>query len=379
MRVLLISFEFPPGQGGTGTYAYHMAKALTAMNVQVTALVHTGGAGAERIRTFDDASGLNIVRFRRPRAKLLKVWHRTLKSWQVVRSREFDLVFIPFPNAAILGWLFHRLYGVPYVVVGHGSEFLGANPLRTWALRLAYRHAAAGVVNSRFTLGLLRAFGVDRPDIRVIPLGADDAVYDHRRPAPVEAPGPEGLEGRKVVVSVSSLRKLKGHHVAVEAVDRLRREIPELLYLIVGRGAQEEELRRMIREKGLEHHVRLEGHQEWARLRAYYNCCDVFLLNSSFESFGIVLLEAALMGKPVVATAVGGIPEVVEDGRSGILVPPDDPDRTAAALKTLLCDPDLAAAMGHYAYTRAKENFTWSHTARLTREALEWAAGGAGG
>ena len=375
MRVLVITFEFPPGQGGTGTYAFHICRELARLGHKVAVLAHSSTVPLERALAFDRGLEFSVERFRTGNSKVAKIWGRTAASWRRLRRNPFDVVFTPFPNAAILGWTFRRLHGVPYVAAGHGSEFLNRNPVRRWSYRLAYGGADAVVVNSRFTRGLMEQAGILNPRTWVVPLGADGSHYD---PSAVPADGKQnrGWQGRKVLLTVGGLRPVKGHRTVLEAVRELRRDIPEILYVMVGEGRERGVLERAATELGLEEHVRFEGPAEWERLREYYAACDVFVLNSEFESFGLVLVEAALMGKPAVASRVGGIPDVVEEDRSGLLVPPGDPRATAQALKSLLTDPGRAAAMGAYARTRALETFTWERTARRTEEVLRRAAEG---
>jgi len=122
-------------------------------------------------------------------------------------------------------------------------------------------------------------------------------------------------------------------------------------FVAVGQGPLEAEVRARHAELGLGDRVLLTGHREDAvRLMAG---CDAFVLASYYEGLPVALMEALALGLPIVATSVGGVPEMVTDGREALLVPPRDPDALAAALTTIVCDPVRRAAMASAASERA--------------------------
>jgi len=125
--------------------------------------------------------------------------------------------------------------------------------------------------------------------------------------------------------------------------------------MIGGTGPLEEELRRKIRELKLEPYVRMAGFIE--DVPSFLSELDVFVLPSDSEGIGLAIMEAMATGLPVVATAVGGVPEVVSDGQTGILVPPRQPKLLAQAIVRLLVDPDLARAMGAAGRNRVEALF----------------------
>jgi glycosyltransferase involved in cell wall biosynthesis len=133
-----------------------------------------------------------------------------------------------------------------------------------------------------------------------------------------------------VFLNVGRYTPQKSQHTLIEAMTQVVRELPDARLLVVGWGELECDLRKAVRRRGLGEHVNVTGRV--ASIHPCYKLADVFALSSVRESFGIVLLEAMAAGLPVVATDVQGIPEVVEDGTTGSLVPPDDPDQLADAM-----------------------------------------------
>jgi glycosyltransferase involved in cell wall biosynthesis len=156
-----------------------------------------------------------------------------------------------------------------------------------------------------------------------------------------------------LVGTVGSLTPKKDHETFLRAAAALRREHPDVRVVVVGQGPLEGRLRRLIRDLGMEHNVILAGYRDDAlRVTA---ALDVFVLSSRFEGLPISVLEAMALGRPVVATQVGGIAEVVRPGRDGLLVPPGDAGAIAQAVADILQDSDLRLRMGEQARKRASD------------------------
>jgi glycosyltransferase involved in cell wall biosynthesis len=158
-------------------------------------------------------------------------------------------------------------------------------------------------------------------------------------------------EDALVVGVVANLRALKGHRYLLQAAVRIRAEVPGVRFLLVGHGPAEQELRRLTSDLGLDETVVFAGYREDAPRMT--SACDVFVLPSLYEGLSIALLEAMALGKPAVATRVGGLPEVIGSGQGGLLVPPGDDRALADALLTLLGDPALRRQLGEVARRRS--------------------------
>ncbi len=157
------------------------------------------------------------------------------------------------------------------------------------------------------------------------------------------------------VVLLAALRQGKGHDVAIAAWPEVLKSVPDANLSFVGAGAEETNLRTAIAEVGLAGSVALTGFR--ADIGVVLDECDLVVLPSSFEAYPTVLLEAAAAGRAVVASAVGGIPEIVEHGGTGLLVPPGDPSELAAAIVRLLTRSDDRTAMATSARERAEARF----------------------
>ena len=215
---------------------------------------------------------------------------------------------------------------------------------------------------------LVRLYDADPYRLEVVPLGVDHAFF---------APGNRGQarralglpEDAPMVLSVGRIQPLKGLGVAVAAIAELAPKVPGAHYVIVGgpSGPDGEgelvRLRRQVDSLGLHDRVTFVPATAHELLSTFYRAADVFVVTSRTESFGLVALEAAACGTPVVASAVGGLTTLVEDGRTGYLIDDRDPGLYAERMIRILTDPALASAMSRRAALRAR-SYTWSVAAR---------------
>jgi glycosyltransferase involved in cell wall biosynthesis len=207
---------------------------------------------------------------------------------------------------------------------------------------------------SRAVADVLVRDGLDKARLRVVYEGVPD-----RAPAPGGAEALRALgipAGAPVVGNVAALTAHKDQATLLEAVPRVRAAVPGVRFLIAGRGELEQELRARARALDVETAVVFAGFRE--DLDRLIPVLDVFCLSSRMEGLGTSLLDAMCYGRAVVATAAGGIPEAVEDGVTGRIVPPGDPLGLAAGLVEVLRDAGRRAAMGAAGRRRFLERFT---------------------
>lgn len=186
-------------------------------------------------------------------------------------------------------------------------------------------------------------------DLTRVPTSLSGAEFRHRYGIPLTAP---------VLGTVANLFPRKGYDVMCRALSVLRRRRPEIHYLIVGTGDRgyEQMLRELVRSLGLEGQVHFTGFQEpvYPALAAM----DVYVHPATMEGFGIALVEAMAMAKPVVATTTGGIPDIVVHGETGLLVAPGDSEALASAVGVLLDDAGRWTALGQAGRKRVERLFT---------------------
>jgi glycosyltransferase involved in cell wall biosynthesis len=253
----------------------------------------------------------------------------------VVHSHEFTM--------AVYGSLAARWLGIPHVITMHGNERVLSAWRRRAALRLAARMSRALIAVSQHTrVAMLSALGLPEAAIQVIPNGVP------RRPGDREGTRRKlGFEDDEVMVlSVGNLRPRKGHAVLVEAFGWLRREgcaAPWQL-VIAGDGPEREPLARLAQKLEIADRVHLLGHRD--DIPDLQAATDVYAMPSFAEGMPLAMLEAMIVSKPVVASQVGGLPEMVRDQESGLLVPAGDAGALAIALRSLIEDPEKRARIG---------------------------------
>lgn len=178
-----------------------------------------------------------------------------------------------------------------------------------------------------------------------------------------------GLEGKRVIGTAGAIVdfKGKGQIYLIEAAAKLRKDYPDLRYLIVGAGAGMEKQKEYAERLGVEDIVCFTGYQE--QVHKYILAMDIFcLLSWDTEGVGNVLIEAQALGKPVIGTDIGGIPETFIDGKSGILIKPSSADETAAAIRSLLDDPAKAAEFAKAGREFVRSRFTIENMVKATAD-----------
>jgi alpha-maltose-1-phosphate synthase len=368
LRVAMLTREYPPEiYGGAGVHVDYLSRELDRL---VDLTVHCQGSdrpGAVAHQPWDRLAGANPA---------LRTISADLSMTAAVAGA--DLVHSHTWYANLAGHLATLLYGVPHVVTTHSLEPLrpwkaeqlgGGYALSSWCERVAIESAAAVVaVSDAMRADLLATYpDVPAERVRVIRNGIDPSEY-----AP--DPGTDVLERygvdprRPAVVFVGRITRQKGLPVLLRAAARL--DPATQLVLCAGQPDTDglaAEVTGLV--TGLQ--AARSGVIWLARLpnRAVIQLlthATVFACPSLYEPLGIVNLEAMACGTAVVASRVGGIPEVVVDGDTGLLVPPGDPAALADALNVLVHDPDLAVAMGSRGRKRALADFGWAAIAAQT-------------
>jgi glycosyltransferase involved in cell wall biosynthesis len=205
-----------------------------------------------------------------------------------------------------------------------------------------------------------RAYRVPLSRIGVMYAGVDYSFLGHRAAYSKSREGPLTLLfcGR-----LNGPREQKGIDVLLKSLPSAVQDHDVVLH-IIGTGPRLEQYRTLAEKLNVARHVRFLGFVEHDEMPQHYAQADLFVLPSRRESFGLVLAEAMACGLPVVATTAGAIPEVVEDGVTGVLVPPDEPEALAEAINSLLSDRETRAAMGMKGRERVEKHFTWDKVAQ---------------
>lgn len=371
--VLLISELYPPAVGGSAVLFGNIYPRMSHTSLTVLTDDRLG-------HDEDVVEGVRIVR-RRLRTPWWGVGDprglaRHMRSAYTIRRvagamRPAPVVhcgrILPEGLAARLA----KLGGGPrFVCWAHGEDlaFMSTSRDLTATMGHVVNQAERVIANSENTKAFLTGAGIAPGKIAVVHPGVDCARFRPDVDGSVVR-SQHGLGSDVVVLSVGRLQARKGHDVALQAVAALRAGVPSLKYVIVGDGEERPRLERLAATLGVSDSVVFAGEVADEALPRYFAACDVFLLanrveQGDFEGFGIVFLEAAATGKPVIGGASGGVTEAVEDGASGLLVDASSVEAVTTALAALVRSPDMRHAYGEAGRRRAVERFSWESAAR---------------
>jgi glycosyltransferase involved in cell wall biosynthesis len=327
------------------------ARGMAARGHDVTVGCRAGGPLEARAR----AEGLPVqpVPFRGD------LWPPAILSLaRALRRHPPSVLLLHDPHAVSAGLLAARLAGKVPVVAVRRVDF----PLRGAVSRWKYSAAERVIVVSRAIGSIVEAGGLPPERVRLVYEGVSEP-----RPRPGGNEILEGLgvpPGAPVVGNVAALAGHKDHTTLIEAMARLRPKAPEARLVIAGEGELRGSLEALVRERQLGDRVIFAGFRR--DLDQLLPAFSVFCLSSHLEGLGTSVLDAMAYGLPVVATAAGGIPEAVQDGVTGRVVPPRDPAALADALAEVLDDESRRQALASAGRRRYEERFTDDHMVEET-------------
>ena len=373
-RILIPAYDFKPLLGGVANYVHELA-----MQFSRRARVHVVSRKLPGMEEFDRDLPYAITRIRVPYSAALAtpLFARTLR--EAIRREPPDAILCPMwlPDGAACRW---ALGGrpIPYFVSAHGTEVFKdfatlRNSVRTVLARglkrRVFREADKIFPVSAFTgRAVLEETGADESRLVVVHNGVNPAIFKRTAVSPAEAVRYRP-HGERLLLTVTRLYPYKGVDRMLEALPAIAQAVPNVKYLVVGEGPDLPRLQRLTARLGLLDRVCFLGRRTVAEIVSLYNLADLFVLLTreeppDVEGFGLVFLEAAACGLPSVGGRSGGIPEAVEEGRTGWLVDPRDPRAIAATIIDLLGFPERLRRASEHCLQSAPAR-TWERVAEL--------------
>jgi glycosyltransferase involved in cell wall biosynthesis len=374
MRILQLCIRFPPGPGGAENHVYSISRELIKRGHDV------------QVFTSDLYTEVPFVRIKDPDKSFHGIPVRRFKSYSL--KGEMHYVFIPSMLRALMkekpdlihthsygyfqtnvGAITKLVKRLPFVITPHFHPHWSMwGGMKRKKLRRVYDRAfgrpvlnAADMIIgvSGHEMELMKETGFDKSNIRIIPNGIDFQMFE---------PIPEGgvfknkfgISG-EMILYTGRLASNKGLMHLINAVPKVISRFSNATFVFIGEDeGQREFLEDRAKKLGVEKKVIFTGHITDEKLfRSAYSACDVFVLPSEYEAFGIVLLEAMACEKPCVATDVGGVPEVIVDDKTGLLVKYGSSNELSDAIIELLKDENKRKSMGRRGRERVKAKFTW--------------------
>ena len=354
-RVTVATGLFPPDIGGPATYSKILADELQAQGVGVK-IAYFGAVrhlpriirhGAYFVRTLFMAYGSDVIFAQDPvsvglpslgvarssRKKfVLKVvgdyaWEQYVNQESGIRNQEYDTIET-FQN----------------------KRYNFFTEVRRAVQKFVAQSADRVIVPSRYLAGIVAGWGIAPEKIEVI---YNACEIPRALPAREDARASLGLSGT-VIISAGRLVPWKGFSVLIDAVADMKEEIPDVSLVIAGSGPEENNIRQKIAARGIAPRVRLAGAISREMLLSYFAAGDVFVLNSGYEGLSHTLLEAVAVGLPVIASRIGGNPEVIGDDARGTLIEYNNLEQLKAAIRKTVAKTPMAAPIHDWPYTKER-------------------------
>jgi glycogen synthase len=387
MKVLMVSWEYPPVViGGLGRHVHHLATALAEAGHEVVVLCRrpSGTDPSTHPSTDEIAEGVRVVAAAQDPHEFdfgsdmmawtlamghsmvragLAIENRGKRAWQpdVVHAHDW---LVAHPAVALAEY-----FDVPLISTIHATEAgrhsgwvsgpisRQVHAVESWLVR---ESDSLITCSASMRDEITELFGPGLVEIRVIRNGIDAARWPFARRKPRKGPAQLLYLGR--------LEYEKGIHDAIAALPRIRRTHPGTTLTIAGDGTQQQWLIEQTRKQKVLKAVTFVGHMDHEASVRLLHAADVAVLPSHYEPFGIVALEAAATGTPLVTSNVGGLGEAVINGQTGVSHPPRDVAALAAAVRTVLDDPDAAQQRAVAARERLTSDFDWHTVAGETAQ-----------
>ncbi|HOX08040.1 MAG TPA: glycosyltransferase [Planctomycetota bacterium] len=391
MRILHLASEYPPQKVfGLGRFVYDLAGAQAAMGDEVCVI--TNSLSGERHDIVE--RGVRVIRVHFPpppkpaeEATTVMQFNVQLveRALPIIAKWRPDVVNVHDWLTAAAGKVLKCAHGLPLVVTVHDTamgkffgqmdnerKFIGR--IEQWMCQCA----DAVIANSNWVKGeLIRTYGAADGKVRVVPCAVDVSAFavtsrpEHLAMFRQVLARPE----EPIVLYVGRLDPEKGLEVLAEAMPGVLARHPKAKLVLAGRGKVGKPLGERFKQLGIEGRVLFAGYVRPPALALLYRVADVHVVPSTYEPFGIVALEGMASGRAVVASRTGGLGDIIEHGKSGLLVEPKNPEQLVEAVSVLIGDPGLRERLGGEAKARVAQVFNWQHVAALTREVYGQVAG----
>ena len=347
MRILFLANHF--NTGGITSYLMTLARGLLRQGHHI---VVASGDG-DRVGDLE-ASGIRhvMVPLRVKCAVHPNVFLSLPRLFKLIKEEKINIIHAHTRSTQVCAAVLSRLTGIPVVSTCHGffKPHWGRRMFPLWG-------KAVIAISPQVAAHLIKDLRVDEQDVTVVSNGIE---LDHFRPVETRKKSDHrrrwGFSDGPLIGIVARLSDVKGHCYLIEAMPDVLKVFSNAQCLIVGVGPEEDKLKELVRLRGLGQSVRF--FHVVNKTAELLPILDIFILPSLQEGLGLSAMEAGACGVPVIASRVGGIPDVVIDGETGILVPSQDPKALAGAIIRLLSDPAKMHALGQRAREVVSERFS---------------------
>ena len=386
MKILMLTWEYPPRiVGGIARVVHDLSKRLIKDGHEVTVITYRDG----NVPEYENDKGVEVYRVDNYMIHPNNFidWIMQLNFNMIAKATEvinkeggFDVIHAHDWLVTYAAKSLKQSFNLPMVATIHATE-AGRNSgihddtqryINDTEWLLTYE-ATEVIVNSNYMKGHVQGlFGLPFDKISVIPNGINlnnftgiDRDYDFRRRF--------AMDNEKIILYVGRLVYEKGVQHLISAMPKILENYHDSKLVIAGKGGMIDELKSQVESMGLSNKVYFTGYLNQKEVQKMYKCADVAVFPSTYETFGIVALEAMLAGIPTVVSDIGGLNEIVEHGVNGMKSYTGNPNSIADSVLSLLFDPQLAMNVTKNAKNKVKDEFNWQKIAQDTHYIYELA------
>lgn len=341
LKLLFVSSEFPPGPGGIGNHGYNLCKYLSKSGYDVTALTVSDYTDNEEAGKFDKLQSFKIIRFNRFKSKVKTYTERIKILKEVISTTGVKLVIFSGRFSIYASLFLNKYKGkMKFIAIAHGTDVNAGNTIEKSLIKKALLKMDLIIPVSNFSSKRLPSL-IDKNKICIIPNGFD--IEDIKEITPKSK---QINDGTLNLLTIGSVSPRKGQHNVLKAMSKLITDYPGIRYNIAGRIADDSKVKDFIDMSKFKDKIIFHGQVSNQKLYEIIESSDIFIILSeqqkkgSMEGFGIAILEANFFGLPAIGSRNSGIADAVSEGKSGILVNPEDTDEVLNAVKEILKNYD---------------------------------------
>jgi len=356
LKIAIISLLYPPKWvGGTEIATHDIAESFTGRKHEVH-IITSWDSGLLKIQ---QESGFTIHRIHVPRIRFLELISFWIKIPKEIKSINPDVMLIQSIPTGLGGYLAKKQTGIPYIVWGQGSDVYQYWLFKKIVSHLVLKNEDMFIALTHHMENTVNKLGAKH--ISVIPNGTQINKYTNLS----DFPWRKELniqDNEKVILFVGGLKIIKGLRYLIEAMSEVIKYYPDTKLVLAGSGPELNNLTLQVEKHNLTKNVLFLGGVNHDKIPGVMSAADIFVLPSLSEGFPLVAVEAMASGLPIIATAVGGLPEIVKEGETGFLVPSQDSKQLAQRIIRLIDDNKLRQTMRANAIALAKY-YDWDNIA----------------
>ncbi len=370
-KTLLVTLDFPPMTGGVANYWSNLCRNLPADEIVVLAPECANSID------FDVSQDYLIYRknlISKNRWFWPKWWPLFWETRRIIKTEQIQFLIVAhILPTGLVAVLLKKLFNATYGVSVHGLDIslTQKSDRKKRATKYILKNADWIMVNSNYTANLVQQYypSLNKKIKIVFPC---PNIEKTKIPEVIKNNliSKNNLKGKQILLTVGRLIERKGQDMVIKAVAQLKKDFPQLVYLIVGRGPDKERLEKIVDEYKLRESVIIFEKVADYELPAFYDLADIFIMpcrelaDGDIEGFGIVFLEAGNYKKPVIAGRSGGAVEAVLENVTGLLVDPTNEKELIDSITELLRNPEKRRILGEAGYRRVQEQFNWGEQAK---------------